>query len=162
MIPYLSTEMILQSLWRRGQQQWRDGCCCSHGRLVAATTRTFFCEHWRVTRASLRASFACLYVIRRVHSNGVRRARARNKICTFVHNTYERMLIQNSRTCRPAPTQHTTQHNSSTPTTMSKGTHLTMNPDNIQKNYGKGGTTRASRNNPQNRNGGTLYHPHRL
>jgi ABC-type phosphate/phosphonate transport system permease subunit len=24
--------MILQSLWRRGQQQWRDGCC-SHGRL---------------------------------------------------------------------------------------------------------------------------------
>ena len=122
----------------------------------------FFCEHWRVTRASMRTSFACLYIIRRVHSNGVRRARARNKIGTFVHNTYERMLIQNIRTCRPAPTQHTTQHNSSTPTTMSKGTHLTMNPDNIQKNYGKGGTTRASRNNPQNRNGGTLYHPHRL
>ena len=42
MIPYLSVQMMVQSLWRRGQQQKRDGYN-SHGRL-AATTRTFFCE----------------------------------------------------------------------------------------------------------------------
>ena len=53
---------------------------------------------------------------------------------------------------------NTTQHNSSTPTTMTNPTHLTMNLDNIQKKYGKG-TTAASRNTPQNRNGGTLLPP---
>jgi hypothetical protein len=40
MIPYLSMLMMVQLLWRRGQQQWRDDYR-SHGRL-AATTRTFF------------------------------------------------------------------------------------------------------------------------
>ena len=84
MISYLSTEMMLQSLWRRGQQQWRDGYC-SHGLLTAATQ--FFVNTARVTCASLRAAFARLYVIRGGHSNGVRPAHARNKIRTIVHNT---------------------------------------------------------------------------
>ena len=56
MIPYLSTEMMLQSLWRRGQQQWRDHCC-SHGLLTAAT---IFCEHCvsdvRITARGIRES----------------------------------------------------------------------------------------------------------
>jgi hypothetical protein len=40
MIPHLSTEMMLQSLWRRGQQLWRDGYC-SHGGLLTATATDF-------------------------------------------------------------------------------------------------------------------------
>jgi hypothetical protein len=56
MISYLSTEMMLQSLWRRGQQQRRD-CYCSHGLLAAAT---IFCEHCvsdvRITARGIRES----------------------------------------------------------------------------------------------------------
>jgi hypothetical protein len=42
MIPYLSTKMMLQSLWRRGgQQQWRDGDC-SHVLLAGSNSHNFF------------------------------------------------------------------------------------------------------------------------
>jgi len=27
MVPYLSLQRMMQSVWRRGQQQLRDGCC---------------------------------------------------------------------------------------------------------------------------------------
>jgi hypothetical protein len=47
------------------------------------------------------------------------------------------MLIQNSRTCRPAPTQQTTQHNFSTPTTMSSFTPMTMSFGNRLNGSGK-------------------------
>ena len=129
------------------QQRW----CCSHfgeedssnGEMATVLMGCwqqpqFFVNTAWVMCASLRAVFARLYVIRGGHSNAVQPARARNIIRTIVHNTYERMLIQNSRTsCRPTPTQQTTQHNFSTPTTMTNPTHMTMNLDNIWGKYAK-------------------------
>jgi hypothetical protein len=68
------------------------------------------------------------------------------------------MLIQNSRTCRPALTQQTTQQNFSTPTTMTNPTHMTMNLDKLRNNYGKGGTA-DSRKKPKTKNGGNILPP---
>ena len=102
--------------------------------------------------ASLRAVFARLYVIRGGHSNAVRPACARNIIRTIVHNTYERMLIQNSRTsCRPAPTQQTTQHNFSTPTTMTNPNHVTMTLENLRGRDARKRAGGSSRDSQQHR-----------
>ena len=97
MIPHLSADMMLQSLWRRGQQQWRD-VYCSHGLLTAATQ--FFVNTARVNRASVRRP-------RRQFESSPAGARQK-KIRTIVHDTYQRLLIQNIRTCRPSSnTTHT-------------------------------------------------------
>ena len=102
--------------------------------------------------ASLRAVFARLYVIRGGHSNAVRPACARNIIRTIVHNTYERMLIQNSRTSsRPAPTQQTTQHNFSTPTTMTNPNHVTMTLENLRGRDARKRAGGSSRDSQQHR-----------
>jgi len=41
MITYLSPKMMVQSLWRRGQQQWRDGYNCSHVLLAGSSSHNF-------------------------------------------------------------------------------------------------------------------------
>jgi hypothetical protein len=64
------------------------------------------------------------------------------------------MLIQNSRTCRPAPTQKTTQHkhNSSTPTTMSSSKRMTMDIGKLRSQHSTKATG-GSRDTPQGSNG---------
>ena len=52
MIPYLSTKMMLQSLWRRRQKQWRDGYC-SHVLLAGSSSHNFFVNTARVNCASV-------------------------------------------------------------------------------------------------------------
>ena len=144
MIPHLSADMMLQSRWRRGQQQWRD-VYCSHGLLTAATQ--FFVNTVRVIRASVH------HPRRRFNLNpaGARQ----KKIRTIVHDTYERLLIQNIRTCRPSTnTTNNTQHNFSTPTNMRTGYRpMTMM---LPQQNGQGKQPGGSRDNQQNRNGGTI------
>ena len=102
--------------------------------------------------ASLRAVFASLYVIRGGHSSAIRPAHARNITRTIVHNTYERRLIQNSRTpSGPAPTQQTTQHNFSTPTTMTNPNHVIMTLENLQGRDARKRAGGSSRDSQQHR-----------
>ena len=65
MIPYLSMQRMLQSLWRRGQQQWRDDYC-SHVQLLPAATQFLWTLH---------ASLACQSIIHEFFES--RRAGAR-------------------------------------------------------------------------------------
>jgi hypothetical protein len=79
----------------------------------------FFCEHWRVTRASMRASFACLYVIRGVHriESGLRAPEKNMYICT--------QHIRDNSDSKQQNLQHTTHH-------ITKKQHNTTAPNKQQ------------------------------
>ena len=92
------------------------------------------------------------YVIQGGHSNRVRPARARKKIRTIVHNTYKRVLIQNS-IVLARKHNHNTKNNTTSSTetpTMNRDRHMKMKlPPNKQHGQGRKNTT-------QNRSGNTI------
>ena len=71
MIPYLSIQTMLHSVWRRGQQRWRDDYC-SHVLLLPAATQFLWALH---------ASLACQSIIREFFES--RRAGARQFFNTY-------------------------------------------------------------------------------
>ena len=145
MISYLSTEMMLQSLWRRGQQQWRDGYC-SHGLLTAATQ--FFVNTACVSCASVHCP-------RRQFKSSP--AGAHQKKNTYNSTRHIRETADSKHQNLQAQHQHNTHthtHNFSTPTNMRTGFRpMTMM---LPQQNGQGKPPGGSRDNPQNRNGGTI------
>jgi hypothetical protein len=79
-------------------------------------------------------------------------ARASSSIRTIVHKTYERMLIQNSRTSTPTWSQKI-QHHFSTPTTMSGAKTTTMSMKITKQ------PSHHSNNNLQRPHGGMVKPP---
>jgi hypothetical protein len=105
-----------------------------------------------------------LVIIRTLLLNGGRLARASFSVCTVVHNTYQRILIQN--TCRQNLATNSTSHyktpplHYSTPTTMSNARKIMMNLGKLQsKKYAKNKTQADRRETPENRNEGTTILP---
>ena len=118
MIPYLSIQMMLQSLLTRGQQGWRDSYCL-HVSLLTAVTQILCRKHWvhhlHVCPSSIvlfwiEASWSkalvkyvqlCTRHMRKCSLvlNQGRPEQSIFQIHTIIHKTYEKMLIQNSRTC---------------------------------------------------------------